>query len=189
MKKKILIIIDAQYDFINGTLSVNGAQVKMEALADFILSHYGDYDLIVLSADFHPITHCSFEKNGGTWPIHCVQHSHGASIFQPIMDAIEKTGIDFCVLTKGVDEDHEEYSVLKNSESNKKLSAIIDSHKIECADFAGIADVFCVKDSISDFHRTFPNVKVGVFPDFVGNMNEKEFYDFLYKNEFIEIKK
>lgn len=185
---RILVIIDAQFDFINGSLGVEGAEEKMNRLSEFIKTNNKDYDLIVLTADFHPITHCSFEKNGGIWPIHCLQHSKGAAIFTPILTAIENSDADFQILTKGIDEDHEEYSVLKNAESKKKLTAIINAHDIQYADFAGIADVYCVKDSISDFHREFPNVKVGVYPEFVGNMDENGFNDFLLKNEYIEVK-
>jgi nicotinamidase/pyrazinamidase len=186
---KVLILIDPQNDFIDGgSLAVNGSKAKMIALAEYINNHAKDYDFIIASADFHPFTHCSFKKNGGIWPLHCLQHSEGAAIFQPILDAIDKTGIEFHVLTKGIDEDHEEYSVLKNTKSLIHMQGLIHSHKIEEVDFCGIADIYCVKDSISDFHREFPNVKISVFPEFVGYMDEEKFKAFLNKNEFIEVK-
>jgi nicotinamidase/pyrazinamidase len=188
-EKKALVIIDAQNDFLDGgKLGVEGSRKKMLALADFIRYNTSKYDFMIASVDFHPLTHCSFVKNGGIWPVHCVQHSEGAAIFEPILRAIEETGAELHVLTKGVDEDHEEYSVLKNKESKKALSALINAHEITEADFCGIADVYCVKDSITDFHREFPNVKVGVYPEFVGNMDEKGFRDFLWKSEYIETK-
>jgi nicotinamidase/pyrazinamidase len=118
-----------------------------------------------------------------------LQHSKGAAIYEPILNAINDIGSDLHVFKKGVNEDHEEYSVMKNRESNMGLHAFIETHKIDGADFAGIADIYCVKDSIEDFHREFPNVNIGVFPDFVGNMDEKKFIDFLEKNEYIEIKR
>ena len=184
--RRILIIIDAQFDFINGSLGVEGAEAKMIALANFIRNHYKEYDLIIMSADFHPITHCSFVKNGGIWPIHCMQHSHGAAIFTPILEAIEETGIDFQVLTKGLNEDREEYSVLKNAESNKKLSAIITANEVEIADFAGIAGDYCVKDSMADFHREFPQVKMAALIPFIASIDGgKALDEFLAKNDSI----
>lgn len=186
-EKKALVIIDPQNDFIDGgKLGVNGSRDKMLALADFIRRNAINYDFVVATADFHPITHCSFVKNGGTWPVHCLQHSEGAAIFEPILNAIEEAGIELHILTKGVDEDHEEYSVLKNRSSKKALTALINAHEITEVDFCGIADIYCVKDSMMDFHREFPKVRVGVYPEFVGNMDEKEFMNFLYRNEYIE---
>ncbi len=184
--KKILVIIDPQYDFINGSLGVKGAEEKMVMLADYIRNNHKDYDSIILSADFHPVTHCSFKNNGGTWPIHCMQHSHGAAIFQPILDAIEETGIDFQVLTKGLNEDREEYSVLKNHESNKKLKAIINANGITEADYCGIAGDYCVKDSIADFHREYPQIKINALISFIASIDGgKTLEEFLSKNDSI----
>lgn len=184
MNKKILIIIDAQYDFINGSLAVDGSEDKMVALSKFIKERANEYSTIILSADFHPISHCSFKKNGGMWPIHCVQHTHGAAIYQPIIDALEESNIDFHIFTKGLDEDHEEYSVLKNNDSNKKIHALIEHIGANEVDFCGIADIYCVKDSIEHFHRDFTNIKINVLIDFIGFMDEKKFYDFLSKNDY-----
>ena len=60
MMKKILLIVDAQYDFINGSLPVGGAEERMNALANFVREHDGDYDLKIATADWHPRSHCSF---------------------------------------------------------------------------------------------------------------------------------
>lgn len=190
MEKRILFLIDSQYDFMDGgRLGVDNSKDKMDALAKYIRESKGKYDSILASVDWHPSTHCSFKPNGGIWPPHCVQFSTGAAIYQPILDAINDIGADFHVFIKGNNEDREEYSVMKNPESNKLIHAFFEGNGIESVDFAGIADIYCVKDSIEDFHRELPSVNVGVFPTFVGNMDENKFIDFLEKNEYIEIKK
>ncbi len=172
---KVLILIDGQNDFIDGgRLAVDGSKAKMIALAEYINNHANDYDFIIASADFHPFTHCSFKKNGGIWPLHCLQHSEGAAIFQPILDAIDNTGAELHVLTKGVDEDHEEYSVLKNAKSNKLMHSLIESHKIEEVDICGIAGDYCVLDSIKDFHKEFSKVKINVLLPFVASIDGGE---------------
>ena len=189
MKKRILFLIDCQLDFIDGgKLGVNNSTEKMDALAQYIRDTKGKYDAIFASVDWHPSTHCSFKPNGGIWPPHCVQFSTGAAIYQPILDAINEIGADFHVFSKGNNEDREEYSVMKNPESNKIIHAFFDSNGIDNVDFVGIADIYCVKDSIEDFHRNLPDINIGVIPAFVGNMDEKKFIDFIEKNDYIEIK-
>ena len=92
MVKKVLFIIDAQRDFMDGgRLGVDNSKDKMDALAKYIRESKGKYDSILASVDWHPSTHCSFKPNGGMWPPHCVQFSTGAAIYQPILDAINES--------------------------------------------------------------------------------------------------
>ena len=185
--KKALGMIDIENDFLDGgKLGVEGSTKKMVALAKFILEHAKEYSLFFMSIDFHPLSHCSFKKNGGIWPVHCVQYSAGAAIFQPILDVIEETGVELYILTKGVDEDHEEYSVLKNAESNKRLHSLMEVYKITQVDFCGVAGDYCVKDSMSDFHREFPDITIRALKPFIASIDGgKTFNDFLAKNDSI----
>ena len=175
MEKKVLILIDCQNDFIDGNLAVNGSFGKMEELAKYIRERGGEYAFIIASG-----------KNNGIWPTHCIQHSHGAAIFQPILDAIDETGIEFHVLTKGLDEDHEEYSVLKNAKSNKELHALIETNGVNTVDFTGIAGDYCVLDSASDFHREFPDVKINMLQPFIASIDDgTKLNEFIRKNDSI----
>ena len=167
MKKNILFLIDCQRDFMDGgKLGVDNSTEKMDALARHIKESKGQYDAVLASVDWHPVTHCSFKPNGGMWPPHCLQHSEGAAIYEPILEAINSIGADLHVFTKGVNEDREEYSVMKNAESNKAIHSFIETHDIQSVEFAGIAGDYCVKDSVADFHREFPGVKITVLEPF-----------------------
>ena len=167
MGRKILIIVDAQYGFIEGgSLGVDGAREAMNRLVEFIEKHYKEYDGIFLTADWHPITHCSFKDNGGMWPVHCVQHSKGAAIYEPILEALNKIKADYLVLRKGVNEDHEEYSIFKNGKSCDKLITICEEQlKVTDIDVAGIAYDYCVADSVKDGLRGLPHVNFHVIKD------------------------
>lgn len=58
---KILLIVDPQVDFISGSLAVEGAKEKMDALASAL-------------------------QNGGQWPPHCVKGTAGSCVY-----AVEKS--------------------------------------------------------------------------------------------------
>ena len=162
----VLLIVDAQNDFIEGgALPVTGARDAMNRLAEYIKNNYQKYSLIAFTADWHPQSHCSFTKNKGQWPTHCVQFSNGAAIYQPLLDVLE-TCPHFEVLTKGCAEDHEEYSIFKNEESRKKLIAIVEAFGVEEIHVGGEVYEFCVADTVKDGLRYLPNVNFKVFKDF-----------------------
>ena len=172
MGRKILIIVDGQYSFIEGgSLAVEGGRNALNNLVEFIKNHYKEYDGIFLTADWHPITHCSFKDNGGIWPPHCVQFSQGAAIYQPILDVLDELRIDDDVLTKGCDEDHEEYSIFKNVTSEAYLKAMNKHNEIGVVDVAGIAGDYCVLDTIKDGLMEFPNTEFHVINECVASID------------------
>ena len=181
---KILILVDCQYGFLeDGNLPVEGATHKMDRLAEFIRENGPAYNKIFLTADWHPHTHCSFKANGGVWPEHCVQHTHDAAIYQPIIDALNAINSDYIVLTKGVDEDHEEYSVFKNEKSNALLTNICEMLKVTDIDVAGEVFEFCVAETVKDGLRELPNVNFHIFKDFCPTLDKQRSEDF---KKFIE---
>lgn len=174
MNNKILIIIDAQNDFIDGSLAVNGAEEKMNKLCEFIRENGQMYDHIFLSADWHPITHMSFKDNGGQWPAHCVQHTHGAAIFGPLMDVLHECKLNYEVLTKGDNEDREEYSVFRNDKSRNIIVETCKAIDTKDIDFCGIALDYCVKDSILDAKRELPGINMHLYKEFSPAIGDTE---------------
>ena len=186
---KILIIVDAQYDFINGTLVVPGANDAMTNLAEWLKTHANDYDFIFLTADWHPLTHCSFDVNGGEWPKHCIQHTIGAAIYQPIIDSLDETKADYDVLTKGDDENHEEYSIYNNLIYGEFLDSYERVHNVEQVDICGLAGDVCVLNTLRDALRHFSKASFNVFNDFSPSLDGgKALKEFIDSTERVTIK-
>jgi len=144
--KKLLLIVDAQYDFVNGSLPVPGAEEAMEGLSEWMNDlPAGTYDNVVLTADFHPWNHMSFEE---LWPVHCVAHSHGAAIWQSVLEAAYRLSDRAMVLTKGTLKERDEYSILKNEVSSGILLPMLD--EADEVDVCGIAGNVCVLDTLKD---------------------------------------
>ena len=60
--KRLLLLVDVQYDFITGSLAVAGAPAVMDSLAAYIAGQpQGTFDAIVMTADHHPADHSSFK--------------------------------------------------------------------------------------------------------------------------------
>ena len=102
MEAKLLLIVDPQIDFISGSLVVPGAVKAMDGLSKYVEENSKNYDLIFITADWHPITHCSFKENGGEWPMHCVSNTLGAALYDSIMQQIFENKVTYKVYTKGM---------------------------------------------------------------------------------------
>ena len=173
VNQSLLLLVDVQYDFINGSLAVEGAPAVMDALANYIDAlPQGTFDRIVMTADFHPYQHASFKDNGGLWPVHCVQHTHGASIYQPVFEAVKRQYPEAPVLTKGEDKAVDEYSIMANKDSAKKLLAIIEDNDIQEIYVAGLCGDYCVGNSIKDLVEAGHGDKIRVLTRFIGNIDD-----------------
>lgn len=154
---RMLLVVDPQVDFINGSLPVPGAQEAMEALAEYISANDGKYALKVITADRHPYDHCSFRRNGGQWPDHCVHDTVGAAVWPSVFEAVYSTSGAAVVIHKGESAGSEEYSIFGNEAAAEELRDLIMRHVITEIDVCGLAGDVCVLSTLRD--------AIGLFPD------------------------
>lgn len=172
---KMLLAVDCQYDFIDGSLAAKGSSERIDRLAKFVED--SDYAVKVFTADWHPYNHSSFKQHGGIWPRHCVRHTHGASIYQPLVDAAIHAGGAMFVLEKGDARDREEYSIFDNADSAERLMKIFQSYEIDQVDICGIATEYCVKESLEGAIERFGAEKMCVLDDFVCPIEDEHALD------------
>jgi nicotinamidase/pyrazinamidase len=135
---KALLIIDFQNDFTSGgALEVpRGDEIAgpVKRLAD-------RFDLVFATRDWHPPDHASFETQGGPWPIHCVQGTHGAE-FHPAMEHVRLDA----VVDVGRGREDEGYSGFEKSD----LATILSEHDVDEVYVCGLATDYCVRASAID---------------------------------------
>lgn len=182
--KKLLLIIDCQNDFINGSLAVPNAEKMIGSLATYLSKSWKrEYTDFVFTADWHPIKHSSFVENGGAWPSHCVKFTEGAAIHPSLTSILKVNNINYSILTKGLNEDTEEYSILANEASKKILLEIIEQNKIDQIDICGIAGDFCVKNTVMDLVKEGYKDKINVLLPYVADFDNSEFIPYLNKEK------
>jgi nicotinamidase/pyrazinamidase len=148
---KTLIIVDAQYDFMEGgKLPVEGATKALDNIVSLIES--GEYSTIITTQDWHNGKHCSFKELGGTFPEHCVQGTHGADIYAPIENAIQQGEYFNFNLKKGMS--LEEFSAFRDRTSGyphwkeykttDSENPYIQFHEDEVVHVCGLAGDICV---------------------------------------------
>ena len=162
---KTLIIVDAQYDFMeDGKLPVNGATKALDNIAALIES--GEYSTIITTQDWHNGKHCSFKEQGGVFPEHCVQGTHGADIYAPIEKAIQKGGYFNFNLKKGMN--LEEFSAFedkisgyphwKEYKTTDSTCPYIQFHEDEIVHICGLAGDICVMTTAVKLKELNPSI-------------------------------
>ena len=135
---RVLIVVDVQKDFCpGGALGVADGDQVVDPINRLIES--GEYDLIIATADRHPVGHVSFAPNHNAapfsiitidgverrvWPIHCVEGTPGAD-FHPKL----KTGSFDHVVAKGTDLRYDSLSAFSDLDQihHTELAHIIDA--------------------------------------------------------------
>jgi nicotinamidase/pyrazinamidase len=138
---KALLIIDFQNDFTaGGALAVP----EGDEIAGPVRRLAGQFDFIAATRDWHPPDHSSFDSEGGPWPVHCVQGTHGAE-FHPAMEGIELDA----VVDVGQGREDQGYSGFEKSE----LARVLRDNGIDEVYVCGLATDYCVRASAIDACR------------------------------------
>lgn len=197
---KTLVIVDFQKDFANpsGSLYVNGAEKAEEAIVNYIMKNVEDLSDVIFTVDWHNPEHCSFKKNGGIWPVHCVQFSEGAGISDKIMKACIDNNIQFQVFKKGTEEETEEYGAFSYIElmygPETEITFLNQAHDdfvyVNTNEFVvcGIAGDYCVSETIKNLikHQDVTPLSIEVFKNGIASIDDGTKLDNFIKNNNIK---
>lgn len=160
-----LIGVDIQNDFVlkTGSLSVPDAESAIPAINRLFAREWA---ATILTADWHPPTHCSFAVNnpGSTlfkpftlpngltqiaWPVHCVQGSTGAKFHSGLV-----LPPNCEVVYKGMDNGREAYSGFAGAYADgTTLEARLRAANIGSLVICGVATDYCVAATAKDAAR------------------------------------
>lgn len=179
--KKILYIVDVQYDFMEGGVL---AVPKANEIIPFInkLIRIGGYDTIFLTKDLHPLNHKSFAINCNVepytvvnnemkWPVHCIAGTKGAQIHEDLTFPAEMSE-RVNILNKGTNPQLEEYSGYSlKIQSDPQIGAFVQQWvKGSVVDVVGLATDFCVRATALDL---FKHAKVNVIMEGCRGVNSE----------------
>ena len=145
-----LIVTDVQNDFADpgGNLYVRGGEQILPFVNREIGAaiHGGAY--VVYTQDWHPETTPHFKKDGGIWPVHCVQDSWGAAFHDDLV-------VNGEVVRKGTGgEDGYSGFTVRDPESGEEegtgLEDLLRRRGIERVLVVGLATDYCVKETALD---------------------------------------
>jgi nicotinamidase/pyrazinamidase len=156
-----LLVVDVQNDFAdpNGSLSVRGAEQIIPTINDAIRAAEAAGSPVIYTQDWHPASTPHFQKDGGIWPVHCVQGTWGAE-FHP--DLLVLADAPIVRKGSGGEDGYSAFSVrdpISGDVQRTRLGELLDERGIERVVIAGLATDYCVKESGLDairlgFHPT-----------------------------------
>ena len=140
--RKILVAVDLQNDFIDGSLTVPGAA----GVIPVIDAAKHDYDMVYFTLDWHPVGHCSFREQGGPWPVHCVHHTAGAALDESVLNSLPEEKTRF--ILKGCVQGPEEYGAFVGFDPEHQDLFEPGDEVVIC----GIAAEYCVLESLKNLY-------------------------------------
>ena len=140
-KMRALIVVDVQNDFCpGGTLAVAQGDEVVEPLNKLMEEFLVRGEPVFKSRDWHPPQTKHFSDFGGTWPIHCVQNTHGAEFHPELLDDKH-----IRVISKGLG-DEDSYSAFDGTDLALQLRRL----GVEEVWVGGLATDYCVKNTVLD---------------------------------------
>ncbi len=149
-----LIIIDVQNDFLpGGSLGVAGGN-EIVAILNSCIDQFVSAGLpVVASRCWHPPDHCSFQDQGGRWPVHCVRNTLGAA-FAAELALPDRT----VIVSKATSADAEAYSGFQDT----NLADTLRDAGVRRLFIGGLATDYCVLHTVKDGLREgFEAVLIG----------------------------
>jgi nicotinamidase/pyrazinamidase len=145
-----LIVVDVQNDFADpaGSLSVRGAPEILPIVNTEIERAIAAGAPVVYTQDWHPASTPHFKKDGGIWPVHCVQETWGAA-FHPDLIVGES------VVRKGANgEDGYSGFTMRDPTTGETiptaLHRLLRDAGIKAVVIVGLATDYCVKATALD---------------------------------------
>jgi nicotinamidase/pyrazinamidase len=159
-EKTTLVVVDVQNDFADpgGNLHVQGGEAVVPKVNDEVSRALAAGAMVVYTQDWHPESTPHFQKDGGIWPVHCVQGTWGAE-FHP---GLEVAGP---VVRKGANgEDGYSGFTMRDPETGEQtatpLRGLLDERGTERVVVVGLALDVCVKATALDAVASFDTAVV-----------------------------
>ena len=166
--RHLLVAVDVQNDFIDGSLAVMGGIDVVAPLNTLAHAVRRDLGRVAFTRDWHPAATPHFD----TWPVHCVADTDGAA-FHPDLQLKEGD----IVLNKGM-EQTDGYSGIEGvADDGTTLETMIEPvHRDEKVRIfvGGLATDYCVKATSVDLARRYKgldNVSICLVTDAIRAVN------------------
>ena len=158
MSKICLIIVDMQNDFVNpkGSLYIKDSE-KLIPIIEKLRTQV-EWELVVLTQDWHPNAHVSFSTSHDKgcigdvidtpqgkqklWPPHCIQNTWGSQIVPQLLKHTP-----YIIIQKGHHKNIDSYSGFNDHSGYYKtgLKDLLTPYQISDIYICGVATNYCVK--------------------------------------------
>lgn len=164
---KMLVIVDYQKDFVDGTLGFPGAEKLDAGIAAKIRSFNQCGQFVVQTMDTHMADYLS-TREGKHLPVsHCIEGTDGWQTYGQTADAIAdiESSCRFRRINKATFGVH--------PQDMMDLLSWVGDNEITEIEFAGLVSNICVISNVCVFQGTFPSAQVVVDPHLIASHDPK----------------
>ncbi|MGL6200735.1 MAG: cysteine hydrolase family protein [Lachnospiraceae bacterium] len=152
-KKRLLVVVDMQNDFINGVLGTARAQAIVPAVVKKIEAYKANEDYIVYTMDTHAENYLDTQE-GKKLPVkHCIYHSEGWSLNPDIAQALK--GAKSVDSPEVVEYKKDVFGAWSLGEDVKRWEAAVES-----LEFVGVCTGICVISNVILVKTALPEMPV-----------------------------
>lgn len=179
-KRKMLVVVDYQNDFVNGSLGFPGAELLDAGIASEIRKYAENDDIVIATRDSHNGDYLS-TREGRKLPIeHTILGTHGGDMYgetgkvfyELLDDPSNETVWEITKRTFGVAPD-DMMAVIRaccdlceGGDGDDDPGSVISEIK-----FVGLVSSICVLSNICVFQATFPESQIVVDADLIGDFD------------------
>jgi nicotinamidase/pyrazinamidase len=150
-----LVVVDLQNDFADpaGSLAVAGAAAVVAAANVAVTQAVEAGSIVAATQDWHPPSTPHFAKDGGIWPVHCVQGTWGAELHPDF--AVPPDALRVRVGQRGEDgySGFTTRDLVTGEEAPTELETLLRERGVERVVVCGLATDYCVKATALDAVR------------------------------------
>ncbi len=149
---KVLIVVDMQNDFIDGSL---GTKEAVEIVDNVVAEINKDYDLVICTRDTHHEDYLNTSEGRHLPVVHCQENTEGWQIRKEVAEAVEKKA-NKLYLNKGTFGSPELVDIMKK---------YADENPLESITLIGLCTDICVVNNALLLKPCFPEVEMRVIAD------------------------
>ena len=160
---KLLVVVDFQNDFVNGSLGFEGAELLDQKIADKIREYHENKDQVIFTLDTHDSNYLN-TLEGKKLPVaHCIKKTKGYELYGKT--ALEAKDSDLCFE--------------KNTFPSLDLANYLKGKAFESVELAGLVSNICVLSNAVMIKSALPETEIIVDTECTGSfdkaLNEKCF--------------
>lgn len=160
---KMLVVVDYQKDFVDGSLGFSGAEKLDAGIAAKIRAYAKNGDAVVQTMDTHHPDYLSTREGKHLPVLHCIEGTDGWETYGETAKALEEVG--FMRIDKATFGVHPSQMM--------ELMTWLEGEEVTEIEFVGLVSNICVISNICVFQGAFPNAQILVDKNLTASFDPK----------------
>ena len=150
---KLLVVVDYQNDFVNGSLGFSGAKTLEKGIVEKI----EEYDRVIYTFDTHNENYLE-TLEGAKLPIkHCIKGTNGHMLYGKVVDYLSKAEAIF----------------EKDTFPSLELANYLKEHPADVVEVCGLVSNICVLSNVVMIKAALPNARIIVNKNLTDSFDKK----------------